>query len=388
MNYEFIKKGIKRSYTCINNYIKRKVITLYPTKKPLGIVLLSYITTPFQFHIDKSYFFSHTNNWECAKIAQTWVNNGYQVDIIDWDNNHFIPKKDYAVFIDIHNNMERLAPVLRPDCLKILHITGAHWLFQNTAEYKRLLALQNRNKVTLIPRRTAQPSRGIENADCATILGNKFTQKTFSYANKPLHYIPLSTNAQFPFFENKEFYKVRKNYLWFGGSGMVHKGLDLVLEVFRELPDYNLTICGPVNAESDFEEAYYKELYETSNIKTVGWIDVNSKQFSDILKTNIGLVYPSCSEGGGGSVITCLHAGLIPIISYESSVDIPNFGKILQDPTLQLKQAIEEISGLSETDLKSRSKMAWDYARGNYTQECFAKEYDKFVKLMISTMRT
>ena len=388
MGYNSIKEWAVKSKTVFDTLITKEVITLTPKKKSRGVVLLSYLTNPFRFHVSQSYLYSHTNQWECAQIAQTWRDKGYSVDIIDWNNNRFIPKKDYAVFIDIHSNMERLTPLMKEGCLKILHITGAHWLFQNTAEYSRLLSLQKRKNITLIPRRTVQPSRGIEYADCATILGNSFTQGTFEYAKKPLYPIHLSTNIQFPFLDSKEFSKVRKNYLWFGGGGLVHKGLDLVLETFAKMPEYQLTVCGSINHEPDFEKAYFKELYETPNIKTIGWIDVYSSQFLEVIGNNIALIYPSCSEGGGGGVITCLHAGLIPIISYEASVDISGFGIVLRDSTIEeMITAIKKISSLSDTDLKINSKKSWDYARENHTRERFTKDYENFVSFMVSTMR-
>ena len=377
-----------KSRTVFGRLTQREVITLIPEKKTQGEVLLSYLTNPFRFHVTQSHFRSHTNQWECTQIAQAWLNKGYSVDIIDWNNNHFIPKKDYSVLIDIHSNMERLAPLMRADCQKILHITGAHWLFQNTAEYSRLLSLQKRRNMTLIPRRTVQPSMGIEYADCATVLGNSFTQETFAYSKKPLYPIRLSTNLELPFFETKEFGKIRKNYLWFGGGGMVHKGLDLVLETFFELPDFNLTVCGPVNHEPDFQKAYFKELYQTPNIQTIGSIDVHSSQFQRIIRNNVGLIYPSCSEGGGGSVITCLHAGLIPVISYESSVDISGFGIVLAESTInEIITSVKKISGLSDTDLKINSKKSWEYARNNHMREHFIKDYEKFVEIMTSTIR-
>jgi len=363
----------------------RDVITLNSTKKSEKNVLLSYITHPFRIKSDDPAFYSHTNTWECLQIAKTWLNYGYNVDIIDWNNNRFIPKKDYAVFIDIHSNMERLAPLMREDCQKILHITGAHWLFQNNAEYSRLLSLQKRKNITLVPRRTAQPSRGIENADCATILGNEFTQGTFAYSGKPLYPIPLSTTVQFPFFENKEFDKIRNNFLWFGGSGMVHKGLDLVLDTFSELQDYHLTVCGPIKGESDFEKAYHKELYNTANIQTLGKIDVRNHLFLKICKENVALIYPSCSEGGGGSVITCLHAGMIPIISYESSVNINDFGIILRNCSIdEIAESIKTISNKPKQELEQMSNISWQYARKNHTRDIFSESYDQFVNKMVT----
>lgn len=382
---DIIKKWIISTQNRYKSRFFSKIVTLVPHKHSKGNVLISYITHPFYLKENDLAFYSHTNQWECKQIANTWVKHGYNVDIIDWDNSTFLPKKDYLFFIDIHSNMKRIAPILRKDCKKILHITGSHWRFQNDAENKRLLALKERKGITLQPRRKVPSSLGIEYADCATILGNKFTQETFAYSGKNLYPIPLSTTVQFPFFENKEFDKIRKKFLWFGSSGMVHKGLDLVLDTFSELPEYHLTVCGPVKQESDFEKAYHKELYNTPNILTLGLIDVRSNQFLKVITENIGLVYPSCSEGQSGSVITCLHAGLIPIISYESGVDIDDFGLLLKKCSLdEIKDSIKMVSNYSEGKLKTMSNKAWQYAREHHTREKFSESYDQFVNKIIT----
>ncbi len=383
MTSYLLKNWLKTVHAKCN--FRQNIVTLSPNTSRNGYVLLSYITSPFCLNPDDSRTLSHTNQWECKQIAKTWIKYGYNIDIINWDDSTFLPKKDYSVFIDIHSNMERIAPWLGSKCKKILHITGANWRFQNEAEIKRLSALKERKGITLQPRRQVPPSFGIEYADCATILGNKFTQDTFAYAGKPFYRIPLSTTVQFPFFENKKFKEIRTNFIWFGGSGLVHKGLDLVLDAFSELPEYNLTICGPIKNERDFEKAYYKELYKTENIKTIGWIDVKGKQFIEIINNNLGLIYPSCSEGGGGSVITCLHGGLIPIISYESSVDVDDFGTLLKKCSIdEIKASIKAVSNLSEDNLKMMSKNAWQYARKNHTKEKFSEAYDKFVNNIVN----
>lgn len=375
---------VKSKLIKVRNFYRRllhkNIISLTAEKGKDKKVLLSYITRPFDICPNHYVFYRHSNQWECMQIAKTWLNHGYDVEVIDWDNNTFVPQKDYSVFIDIHSNMERLAPLLNENCYKILHITGAHWSFQNDAEIKRIINLKARKGVELKPRRIVMPSNGIEFADCATILGNKFTQETFTYANKPLYPIPLSTTIRFPYLY-RDYDKVKKNFLWLGSAGMVHKGLDLVLDVFSELPDYNLTICGHVNREKDFNNLYFNELYNKNNIRMLGFVDVCSKQFLDIITNTSALIYPSCSEGQAGSVITCLHAGLIPIISIESGVDVNDFGIILKTSTHnEIREAIIELSKKSRDDLQQMSKKAWIYAQNNHTQEKFAECYNRFVE--------
>lgn len=357
----------------------RPVVSLKPEGEERGRVLLSYITAPFLVQSGQPIPSIHSNYWEVRQIAKTFLDRGYGVDVIDWNNQTFKPRRDYSFCIDVHN-LERLAPLLNKDCIKVLHIAGAHWLSQNSAEYGRLLALQRRRGITLSPRRTVPPSLGIEHADYAAMLGNDFTIRTFSYARKEIHRIPIPSTALYPWSEDKDYDAQRNRFLWFGSVGMVHKGLDLVLEAFARMPKHHLTVCGPVDQEKDFESAYDRELYHTSNIATLGWVDTDSSLFSQITKTCVALVYPSCSEGASAGVVTCLHAGLIPVLTYESGIDVGDFGFLLKDPTVEeIIESVNAISSFSASELKERSRKAWEYSRAYHTRENYVACYQDFV---------
>jgi glycosyltransferase involved in cell wall biosynthesis len=86
-----------------------------------------------------------------------------------------------------------------------------------------------------------------------------------------------------------------------------------------------LHICGPIENEIDFVNVYTKELFETKNIITYGFVDINGDIFADILKKCSFVVFPSCSEGGCVSVLTAIgNGGLIPIISHETTISTGN----------------------------------------------------------------
>jgi glycosyltransferase involved in cell wall biosynthesis len=229
------------------------------------------------------------------------------------------------------------------------------------------------------------PNLAIEFADCATVLGNQFTLDTFRYANKPLYPVPIIPCGCYPWPEGKDFDACRKRFLWFGSGGLVRKGLDLVLEAFAGMPDYHLTVCGPVHGDEDFERAYHKELYETPNIETIGWVDIESPQFRDICMNSVALIYPSCAEGQCGGVVTCMHMGVIPVISYESGVDAHDFGMILPDCSIQeIQNAVQRISSLPGKHLEQMARGAWEYARENHTKEKFAQEYRKVIENILA----
>ena len=355
------------------------VIRLKPKEKKVGIVLLSYTTFPF---IRPSSVDHHTNRWECMEMARIFLEKGYAVDIVDFNDDFFFPKKPYDICIDISYRLDKLASFLKKDCIKIFHIPSAHWKFQNDAEEKRLRDIEKHRGYKLSAKRTMKPSSNIEIADVVTMLGNDFTAKTYAFANKNIIRIPVSTTHTYPSPENKDFNNIKNNYIWIGGAGMAHKGLDLVLEAFADMPDYELYIFGKKDA--DFVEAYRKELFETKNIHYQGVVDLGSQAFTSIAEKCVGLIFPSCSEGSSGGVVTAMHIGLIPIISYESGVNVEDFGIILKENTIdEIKNQVKILSKTNSEELRSRAVQAWLYARAHHTREAFTKAYEEFVTKLI-----
>lgn len=375
-----LRKLIRRA-----RQLEERVVTLEPQGEPRGEVLFSYILDPFLLPPGRPIPHWHTHFWESHRMAHTFVEMGYRVDAISWTNRRFLPTKHYDVAIDVRHNLERLAPHLAPEALKVLHIDVAHPSVHNAGQLARVEALEARRGVRLSAPRLMPPNRGIETADCATILGNAFTQQSYAFAGKPLFRIPISTSVTFPPPDGKNLEAARRSFLWFGSGGLVHKGLDLVLEAFAGLPDFRLVVCGPVRRERDVQRAFYRELYETPNIETVDWVDVAGPRFRRIAAGCLGTVYPSCSEGGGGSVITCLHAGLLPVVSREASVDVDeSFGTVLPESSVGAVQAaVRELAARPTETLAAMARRGWEHARRHHTRERFAAAYAEFARRLV-----
>lgn len=357
--------------------VEERVVTLEPEGTSRGRVLFSYILDPFCLPPGREVSHDHTHDWESLEMARAFVERGYTVDAIHWTNLSFEPQHEYAVFVDPRLNMERLAPRLGAGCVKILHAETGHWTFHNEAQRRRLAGLAARRGLVLPPYKLIEENRAAEHADALTILGNEFTAGTYAFAGKPMVRVPISSPYLYPFPEGKDFEACRRRFLWFGSGGLVHKGLDLVLEAFAGLPGHHLTVCGPIARERDFELAFWRELYETPNIDTVGWVDVAGPAFRALAASTLGLVYPSCSEGGGGSAINCMHAGLVPVLSYEASVDVaPEYGRILEESSVAgVRRAVKELSARPAGELEAMARASWRHAREHHTREGFAAGY-------------
>lgn len=383
-----IARGIKNGMLEVQKEIKQRkapeklekaVVSLYPQDACRGKVLLSYMIEGFLLKPGTPIPKTHTNLWQTVKMAEIFLSLGYEVDVINYTNNSFIPTGNYSFLVDIRHNLKRLAPLLNKDCIKIMHLDTAHILFHNAAESKRLLQLQERREITLRPRRFERPNLGIEFADYATTGGNDFTVDTFKYSKKKIFKLPSPCGIMLDW-PKKDWDKCRKRFLWFSSRGLVFKGLDLALEAFKEMPDCHLTICAPLNQDKDFVDAYHKELFETSNITTVGWVDIDSSKFRDITTTCVANLHLSCSEGGAPSVKMCMHAGLIPVVSYESGVDVNDFGYELRDCSIQnIVNIVTHITQLSKKKIQEMSRSAWIFARRHHTRENFAKEYRRVI---------
>lgn len=355
--------------------------SLSATPGGAGRALISYVIDPFEAPSEEAISRDHTHHWESFQIARTLLDAGFDVDVVHYTDRQFVPSRNYDILVSARTQLERLAGHLPAHCVKIAHLDTAHWLTNNARAYERLLACRDRQGVALRDNKLVEQNWAIEHADIGCVLGNDWTAGTYAYAGKPVHRIPISAPAVYDWGSDKNVEACRRNFIWFGSSGFVHKGLDLVLEAFAELPDYRLFVCGPFDAEPRFTAGLRHLLFERDNVVAEGWVDVAGDRFREIAEQCIGLVYPSCAEGGGASAITCMHAGIIPIVTLETSVDTPDFGVGLQTASVEeIRDTVREVSGLPGEELQTRSRAAWDYARQHHTREGFARAYRDFVQ--------
>ena len=237
-----------------------------------------------------------------------------------------------------------------------------------------------------MPRRQSAPSNSAALANEIVVLGNEYTMKSFSFSKKPIIRIPISSAYECAWPEERNFLQAKKKFLWVGSYGMVHKGLDLVLEAFSKMPELSLTVCGRPEKEPDFFRFYKKELLHTPNIDFRGWIDMGSHAFLEIAKTHAGVIYPSCSEGGAGSVIHCMHAGMVPICTYESSVDLEDFGTLVKYASVEaVMEAAQSFAALTDSDVEERAKASYEHVRMFHTRDCFEKNYHAFGKKLLGS---
>jgi len=384
LKHLFHKLGIS-----VSRYKKNKhdqVVSLKPDGKSHGKALLGLIIDPFLLDEGEEISNEHTNHQESMEIAKVFLELGYEVDVISKLRGIFIPKKKYTFYVNLRTNFKNVGKRLNDDCIKIAHLDTCHWSFSNHSATKRVLNLQKRRGKSLDSIRYITPNYAIEYCDYATTKGNKFTINTYGFANKKIYQTKIPTYRTYEWFDKKDYHNCKNNFLWFGSSGFVHKGLDLVLEAFADLPEHNLTVCGPILDDDDFKREYHSELFETPNITTKGWVDNDSQEFLDIAKNNVALIFPSCAEAFNGGVTTCMQAGIIPIVSRETGMDINSeYGIELEESSInEIKKTAQKFSELPELKIEDMSRKAWKYARNNHTIEKFHEDYKKAIQDIVS----
>lgn len=209
-------------------------------------------------------------------------------------------------------------------------------------------------------------------SDAVICLGDEYVYKYFvaedSKDNKyrwlPAFYFP--TVASLP---KKDFAQCRRNILWFGSSGMLHKGLDIAIDFALTHPGYTLHICGGSRQETAFWDYYMPKIKECGNIHLHGYVDIESEQFAGILSCCGILMNPSISEGCAVSVLNVLGNGvLLPVYSEATGVDLSAFGVCVPDVTYNaFEDAVLRLESMSVEEFEQRASAAHKHIRDNYT---------------------
>lgn len=376
----------RKLYSLFRECTRKRILDIYPSNepKPKGHVLVSYRAEPLCWEADSRHFLSHSNAWESTEIVRIFNRLGYAVDAISWDDARFVSQRNYAAVFDIHRNL------LRYDgdgTRKIFHVTGSNPAFSNRAEAERIRGVKLRRGVELSPRRFIDAQgvelfeKGLALADTVSLIGNDVTASTFPGTMRhKMTLIPATgsflagTRTSFDFLGAREF-------LWFNGIGAVHKGLDLVLEVFSRHPDLVLHVVGPYRRELDFVRAYRNELSKCPNVIGHGFVYPSGKKFHDIVKNVVAFVNPSCSEGMSTSAITCMQYGMIPIVSDHSGITLSgDMGVLLKSCSLdEIEGAVMAVCEKSAAEIKETMSVAQQFALHSFSREEFSRRMESLI---------
>ncbi|WP_026669524.1 glycosyltransferase [Butyrivibrio sp. AE3006] len=341
--------------------------------------LISYIKAPFG---GKQNWY-HQNGMQVVEIARIIGALGYNVDVIDFneENAHFDKMYDalFEIQIKEHPIYENW---IKSDAKRIVYMTGSNPTFSNKAEMERLGNLKERRGVMLSPRRQVpRYPKELENFDELIIIGNEFNLATYKDEFKlPKCFSVHNTGYEFEYsFDIKR--KKSNCFLYFGSAGCVHKGLDLLLEIFSE-KDFcaELFVCGNFEKERDFFEEYKRELTCCENIHPIGFINISSKEFDGISSKCCFTILPSCSEARAGAIAACMSKGLIPVCSRECGYD-EDEAILLDNCKLEtIKEKVIELSNWDMHHIMEESRKTYELVQTKINMRTFSKEMEAALK--------
>ena len=367
-----LKMKVKKNRTLLNFYelcFQKDIINLFDSKYNKK-VLFSYST----YHFNKKNYLSHSNYQESNAIATIFDEIGFRVDIV---NNNRLTKLDISSYDIVFGEGLPLyqAISLHHSPKTIYYGTGSHPFHCTEQSYKRLISYYHKYSfMALSSLRTCDTRWGLaaSMADSVICIGNDVTKSTFTARGANQVYTVDPTYHPRPdakiIGHSKNFDECRKSMLWFGSYGLLHKGLDLAVEAFKNHPDWTLHICGYTPAEKEFLDT----LELPSNAIVHGFINVFDDEFKALASQCGFVILPSCSEGTATAVITAVGNGaMIPIVTKECGYDVGSSGYIIKLSADDIERQLDELDKLESSHLKDSAIAAQSAALDRYTVDKF-----------------
>lgn len=342
-------------------------------------VLIVYVTSPFSKSLVDG--LTHTNIQESLQIVKYFINNNYCIDVIDCMEKEYkklIKKNYYNCVIGLGDAFKYACEVNR-NCKHIMYLTESSPRFSYKQEVERVKYYNQRyrKRIKITRSNMFYKDSHFKDINNLILIGNEHTKSTYDYLGKNIFTIDATGLKNKSFKNERNINESKLNFLWFGSYGAIHKGLDILVDIFNNNPDINLFIAG-LRKE---EEKYIK--LGAKNIHNIGFVNVNSEKFNELMNKCSFVILPSCSEGMATSVLTCMNHGLIPLITKECGISLEeqfllqdySSNKIEEKIKLWTKKSNEEIFNLHKyIELCSLNK---------YGTERFYKNFSKIMNQII-----
>lgn len=363
---------------------KRRVIRNYVEflPEPTGArALVAYLAWPLLPPPALRDRIEYSNRGLAQDIPRALNELGYSVDVVNFDNERWIPDRPYDLMIGHGGaNFTRLTGLVGTSTTKIYFATGTYWREANRRSAERLADIARRTGYLLPPERAVDGAEEAANraADGIICLGNEAAAKTYGSFSR----VERVNNAAFPVnppehLLDKDFVSARREFLFFSGPGNVHKGLDRLLEAF-EGTNLILHVCQRVS--EPFARAFGRYLSGHPNVAVHGVLGMRSPEYRALVRRCGWVVHPTASEGQPGSVIECMAHGLVPILPIEANIDLEDFGVPLPDCGIPaIRSVCADASCEEPAGLRRRAERVLEAVGTRYSPEAFRNAFKQAV---------
>lgn len=317
--------------------------------------LIIYITHPFKKNIAQH----HPNIREARVMVDVLAECSFLVDVLDYRYKHPIQAGKYDLIIgfgDAYENVFYQAD--RPTC--ILYATGAPLSVQAYAEVMRIKSVFDMTGAYFRPVRVFDRTWPCSDilSDAIISVTSGWARSQFEIRHDKVYSVNITSLSDSMALANVSVEtKDCKQFVWFGGFGVIHKGLDLCLEVFGKRPDLILHVCGYLEHEPDFMH-HYQHFFRLDNIRYHGFVDVRSDKMRTIMENSTFIILPSCSEGTVTSVLTCMQWRCIPVVTPQCGIVYPG-SVIVSEPSIEsVEKAAIHCLTLSHEERNARMRDA------------------------------
>lgn len=322
----------------------------------------------------------HTNLQEMMQMIKVLIDMDYSIDVCACNNEDAALEmpSDYYDVIFGFGDMFKLAKKRNPKAYTIMYMTENPYKVSRNGEQERIDYFYERTGKRISFARTGKFY--LENdellADAVICLGEK---KYFT--NKKIQRIYPSAFKNRKYEVNVCEKRRNTNFLVFGVKGFVHKGNDLLIEVFQKHPEWNLYMCG----REIHEECRRLGLVLPANVIDCGFVDVSSDKFLELIEICPFVLLPSCSEGMSTSLLTCMRHGLIPVTMRGTGMDeLFDYCEYFEDYHLSaIESKIEALAGMDTKKMEKYSNKIYEYANENFALKSFTEHFKKCMEELV-----
>jgi len=341
---------------------------------PRGRALVSYVAGTLERDAARGRSQWFNPNGASLEIARALNDLGYVVDMVSFYDKEFRPSRDYDLFVGHGSyNFRQIAEALAPTTPKVYYATGSYWRFfvQETEErYTRFCSSNRLSREEVGSRRDPlDQDYNLSIVDLLICMGEK-TAATFASAAKriaPINnaaYLDDSLSGLSRDWENAS-----KHFLYYGGTGNIVKGLDLLIEAFAQEPECHLHLYTPL--EDEILRAYRREL-SSPNIHYANHLRFSKKRFRQLIQSCAFSVQCGFTTGQTTSMIASMGYGLVPVMNRDASIASPCV--LIEGNTVPaIRAAIREASQLPPAKICGLSQEVKENFSTSHTPDAFRK---------------